>query len=69
MNNNIFYMSGSHYGDVKKKNHNQYMMCLNLKEAVYFQTAAILILDFEHKKTFHSVKTDDIFTFIIKFRR
>jgi hypothetical protein len=31
--------------------------------------AAILILDFEHKKTFHSVKTDDIFTFIIKFRR
>ena len=30
-------MSGSHYGDVKKKNHNQYMMCLNLKEAVYFR--------------------------------
>ncbi|OQX23141.1 MAG: hypothetical protein BWK80_27565 [Desulfobacteraceae bacterium IS3] len=33
------------------------------------KTSAILILDFEHKKTFHSVKTDDIFTFIIKFRR
>ncbi len=43
MNNNIFYMSGSHYGDVKKKNHNQYMMCLNLKEAVYFQTEFFLL--------------------------
>jgi len=36
-------MSGSHYGDVKKKNHNQYMMCLNLKEAVYFQTEFFLL--------------------------
>jgi hypothetical protein len=29
-------MTGNRYRDVKKKNHNQYMMCLNFKEVIYF---------------------------------